>query len=333
MITPEQARAELARRELARRGKAGAPSKPGVLKRGWEALKIPEQKSRQGLEMLSDVLKPNPEITGNLARDILMNYPSVEAKIASKAAPPFISRGSLVTAGLAPAFKVAGKALAPVGKTIASSLEDWAGIRPEGSLQTAANDASLIFSKGKNAASKYYKALQEDIETSPLLNKYPENKGLVKAAYREAQAGRLSEGEALEARKAADELKKSRGINKTWLATRRKVFDQIAKQSSDVTQGDVAYKRGLMAEALRSPFPKNIGGRASPFKVGEALALAHLGPLGKVLGALFSPLALGSLATAGGVAGRIASNPRAAVAVRQALETLRQSQSSSPPSE
>ena len=78
-----------------------------------------------------------------------------------------------------------------------------------------------------------------------------------------------------------------------------------------------------MASSLRALGPKNVGGKVSPFKIAEGLAMAHMGPLGKLAGAALSPLALGTGASALGAGSQIASNPRAAVAALQLLRKLK----------
>lgn len=295
-------------------------SLPGKL---WEGLQVPSQMSRRGLSSIANMI-PKPEPTGNKFMDILKGAPRIAGETMAEAAPGFVDRTSLLTAAAGPAMRTAAPALRWGGETAG----EWAGLKP-GRLEAAFKDPSLIFSKGKAAARPFYAGAQAEIEGSQLINKTSTNLRLISNAEKMAKAGRLSEAEALEARKAADVLKGSKTVNQTWLAGKRKLFDSIAKESSDISKGDIAYKRGVIAQDLRSVFPKNVGGRSSPFKVGEGMMLTKmLGPAGKVLAAMMSPLALGSTATA---AGAVSKYPSATVALQQLISRLMSQQNGQPP--
>lgn len=289
----------------------------------WQGLTIPEQMSKSGLSKLSSMV-PEGKVTGNLPMDIARGTPRIMADTFSKAAPPFLSRASLLTMAAAPMIGMAGKALAPVGEGIASGLEDWSGIKPSGSVKEAAKDASLIFSKGKSAAGKFYKAEPELGKAGLFSGMYKPEQIVDKAQEIISKGGKLEPSEGLMYRKAIDSLMKSGRYVKDELISMRNEANAIAKESENIKSGDIASRRGMMANALRSLTPKNIGGRSSPFKVGEGLALAHMGPLGKLAALAFSPAAIGVGATALGGAGRIASNPQSAVAALQLLRQLRE---------
>lgn len=291
----------------------------------WEGMKIPEQMSKRGLSDLANMV-PRPQPTGNVAADLARGTPGVIADTLKETAPGFVSRLSMLAAGAAPALKLAGKAAAPIGRAVAGGLEDWAGIRPAGTLSTAAKDASLIFAKGKDAAGQFYKAEPSLGGASIFSGMYKPEQIVDTAREYLAKGGQMEPSEGLMYRKAVDALAKSGRYVKDELYAMRQEADAIAKSSENIAAGDAASKRGMMANAMRSIFPKNVGGRASPFKVGEALALSGMGPAGKAASALFSPIVLGAGATAGGAAARIASDPGAAVSVLQAIRRMRGNQ-------
>lgn len=284
---------------------------PGKL---WEGLKVPGQMARRGLKQVTDRY-PNPEPTGNKLADVIKGIPKIGAESMAEASAGMVDRTSLLMSAAGPAMRAASGPLRWAGETAG----EWAGLKP-GILEAEFKDPSIILSKGKKAAGQFYKGAQAEIEASPLINKTSSNLRLISNAEKMAKAGRLSEGEALEARKAADVLRGSKTVNQTWLAGKRKIFDAIAKESTDILKGDIAYKRGVMAQDMRSLFPKNVGGRSSPFKVGEGMMLAKtLGPLGDVLAAMMSPLALGSTA---GLAGTVSKYPGMSVALQQLISRL-----------
>lgn len=299
---------------------------PSMLSRGWDALQKPEQLSRQGLQQIAQFI-PEGKITGNKFGDIARGTPRIIADTIAEAAPGFVSRGSIVAGAAAPVIGGLAKAASPIAESVAGGLEDWAGIKPSGSLMGALRDPSLIFSKGTKSAKPFYKAAEKEIPkgSSIFSGMYKPEQIVDKARETLDKGGKLEPSEALTYRKAVDILSKSGRYVKDELFSMRQEADQIAKQSENIAQADPLHKRGMMASSLRSLAPKNVGGRFSPFKVGEALALAHMGPLGKVATVMFSPLALGLGATALGAAGRVASNPSASITAQQLLNFLRNS--------
>lgn len=305
-------------------------SNKSKLGKTWDMLKVPAQMSSRGLGYIANAI-PKPEPTGNLPMDLLKGYPRIEAEMAQEAAPGFINRAAFVTGGASKALGLAGKALAPIGRGIASGLEDWAGIRPEGALGEAIKDSGLIFSRGVLKAKPLYEAGKAELSegTNIFKGMYKPEKIVDTAQEYLSKGGKLEPAEALMYRKAIDSLAKSGRYVKDELFSMRKTADAMAKASENISEADRLHWRGLQAQSLRSLFPKNVGGRASPFKVAEGLALAHMGPVGKALSVLFSPVALGLGATGLGVAGRVASNPGSAVAVQQLLNKLIQSSQSS----
>lgn len=334
-ITPDQARQELARRELARRqNKIG---QVGPAKWAWNALGKAEPLSRAGLQMIASKI-PQGKITGNLPMDLARGTPRIAADTLAQVAPGFVSRGSMMATAAAPIVGEGMKALAPIGKSIAGGLEDWSGIRPQGSLTAEFKDPSLIFARGTEAAKPLYEAgkaeavpLSKSLETAK-----EEAKGLgaFKGMYKPEQivdkaqevigkGGKLGPADALTYRKAIDILAKSGRYVKDELFAMRQEADAMVKESETMSDADRLHLRGKMAQGLRSLFPKNVGGRASPFKVGEALAISQLGPMGKAASLMFSPAILGAGSGALGLANQVATNPQASNTAIQVLRQLR----------
>ncbi len=322
MALSESEEFELLSLERQRGGGPQASGPKGLGAKAWQLLGKPEQLSRKGLQQLASYV-PQPAMKGkSMVRDVGVNLPHMAAETMAEAAPGFVSRGALMTGAASPFLRGLGKVAAPLGRAMAGGLEDWSGIRPAGALTEAAKDPTLLFAKGSKSAQGLYQAAQKELPYEQTIFK-----GLTrphdivdKAVKIVDKGGKLEPQEGLIARKALDKVKNR--LSSDAFSYYRGIFDKIAKESSDIAQADPQFRRGLMAQSLRGLLPKNVGGRASPFKVGEALALRHLGPLGKAATALFSPLALGTGATGLGVAGRMAANPQSAMAVQQLIQRL-----------
>lgn len=307
------------------------PQKPGIGKRIWEGLNIPEKLSKQGLGQIAQAI-PQGKVTGNLPMDILRGTPKISAETFAKTAPPFVSRASLLTMGAAPMIGAAVKGAAPIGESIASGLEDWTGMKPSGSLAEAFKKPFFQFmTRGPKAAKSFYQAGEQELPAmvkeaagmNPFKGMYKPEQIVDKAREILDSGEKLEPSEALTYRKAVDGLMKSGRYVKDELISMRNEANELVKESENFSKADVLHRKGMMAQALRALGPKNVGGRFSPFKVGEALALSHMGPLGKVAGAAFSPAVLGAGASTLGAASQIASNPRAAVTVLQLLRNMR----------
>lgn len=292
----------------------------GLASRAWDALEVPSQMSSEGLTKLASYV-PKPEPTGNIPMDVIKGTPRIAADTLAEAAPGFISRGALLTGAASKALPLAGKALAPVGRWGAGVLEDWAGIKP-GAVTAAAKDPTLIFAKGKAAAGPSYNAAKAELEGASLFKDMYKPEEIIDTAKAYlAKGGKLEPAEALTYRKALDVAGRSRNVVKDGLVDMRSNADAMAKESENISEGDRVFKRGVQAESLRGLFPRNVGGRASPFKVAEGGFLAKtLGLPGVVAAGAMSPLAIGSAATIGGITSRLASNPELATAVQQFIQ-------------
>lgn len=297
----------------------------------WDAAQVPSQMAERGLQSMAEGLKPTPEYTGNLPRDIIKNYPSFSADVLSKVAPGFINRTSLLTAGAAKGLQTAAPLISAAGRGVAGQVESLTGAKP-GALGAAWNDATTMFSKGRKATGAGYNEaedagmnLKDQLAASPIFGGDPKSDvQIVRQSYRASKAGTLSTGEAFEARKAADALKGSKAVNQTMLAKAREAFDQIAKQDDAIASTDPAFRKAVMGESLRKILPQNVHGGTSAFKIGIMTALEKMGISGKAALALMSPAAAGVAATAGGLASKpvsaVATNPGASVALKNLIE-------------
>lgn len=286
----------------------------------WNSLQVPSQMASRGLSTMAGAI-PEPEPTTSATLNFLKGTPGVLANTMAEAAPGFVSRASLLTAAAVPAVK----ALAPVGRGIANAAERWSGLakKTPGILTEAANDASLIFSKGKDAASEIYQTGKTGSKIAGQLKNIPLKEDFLDVATKLAESGKLPPESAHEARKIIDALVSKGGGKYTmdYLRNARRTFDSIAKSSEGIAAGDLAFSRGLKADALRGLFPVNAGGTVSPFKTATALgAASFLGPVGKAaIATLSSPILQGGIATGVGLASRNIT-PALAVTMRQAME-------------
>lgn len=283
--------------------------------KAWQGLQVPAQMAQRGLEGLAEATKPTPEFTGNLPRDIAMNYPSFSASVLSKAAPTFVNRASILTGGASKLLQAAKPIGSVIGKAIAGEAENVTNAVP-GSLGRAWNDASLIFGKGKAAAKPMYEAGKAELEQGANIFKdmYKPDEIIKTAQDYLAKGGKLEPAEGLIYRKAVDAVSRSRNVIKDSLQGMRDVADAAAKESENISAADATYKKALDSESLRRLVPQNKYGGSSAFK------MAMMGFLTKALGpagaGLLSPAVHGALATAGGMAERIVTNPAAALTGR-----------------
>jgi hypothetical protein len=277
-----------------------APAQRGAIGKAWDALAVPEAKSREGLDAVARAVKRNfPEpadYTGNLPVDLALHGPKVAAEsvaeTAAKVAPAFVSRGAIVTAG---ALKGAQMA-APVGRALARAAEGWSGLeyKNAGILREAANDSSLLFAPGKDKAASIYAAATDRANVLPEVKAAMTHGELVSNAKKALEAGTLNPDSALAARQSLDAIKKT--MPRGNYLELRDAFDKVAKTIS--AEADAVFSRGLKADALRTALPVNKGGGTSIMKS----AIGTM--LGKVGLPLMSPAVQGAVATGVGAAAR-----------------------------
>ena len=255
-------------------GEVVQPKKRGLMGRSWDALAIPEQKSREGLQMLAGMV-PKPEPKGRagvmeeavrqqfpmlrdvgpqpgVIEDVMRGAPKIAADTVAEVAPSFVSRESLLMGGAGLAAKGMKPLVKPVLQGIGRQAESLSGAMP-GSLQAAYKDSGLMFGPGRKAASEAYEAAKAGEKIEYGANLTPARK-FFNQAYAKAQAGTLKPIEALEARKVADDLYESGSFVGDEILQKRKVLDKIAKESFEAA--DTGFKRALQSESLRNVLPQ-----------------------------------------------------------------------------
>lgn len=306
-------------------------------KAAFAALAMPEEFSKQGLRQLTDLgsqaqnaiasktgLPIGTAPTGNMARDIAANIPRIAGETIAEAAPGFISRGALLTAGalkgaqaVSPLVKLGLRAVAGAGESMSGA--------PAGLAEASYNDSSIFLGKGKKAVQATYEAAKAGDTIAPELAAEAQKIDFVKKASDLADNGQLNPTEALEARKELDGIRKK--VTNTFYQTTRDKLDLIAKQSFE--GADAEYKKAIYSEAARKLAPQNKYGGASPFRIAVGEALSKMGiPVSAVAGML-SPAAQAATATGAGLVGRnvispLVNNPALGVTIQQLMQTLKE---------
>lgn len=297
----------------------------GLIRKGWNALTIPEKKSRKGLRMLADFV-PNQEPTGKegfiskavraavpltniipqgTMGDIARGTPRIMADTLAEAAPGFISRGAIVTSGILGGAKMAAPLVKAGGRQIAKGAEAISGLeyKTPGVLTQAANDPSLLFAPGTKKAGEQFAEFMDKSKIRPSFGRATNSGDLIQEALKAADDGSLTPQEAVIARQTLDSIKKT--VPRYAFNNMRDTFDSVAKTISK--EADLAFSRGVKADALRNLFPQNKLGGTSIAK--SALgSIAGGGPL-----LAMSPMVQGTAATLLGAArrpvGALISNP------------------------
>lgn len=278
----------------------------------WDALDVPRQKSKEGLDMIARAV-PSAEPTGNLVRDLALNTPKIAAETLAEAAPQFVDRTALLTAGTGKLLGLGGKVAKPIMRGAGAQLESLSGALP-GSLEAAYKDSKLIFGPGKKAAQEGYElAKATGGKVRKALSGIGDRKKFVAKALDIAKKGKLTATEALEARKELDKLRRS--VSGEYFRTSRRVLDDIAKEA--YAGADAGYRRALQSESLRNLMPQNKFGGTSAFKMGIMTGLEALGAsdsviaktMARLAGASMSPAAQGVAATGAGATARQVLGP------------------------
>ena len=300
-----------------------SPTPKSFASKIWEALKVPEQMSRSGLTQLAGMV-PQPESTGNLATDILKGTPRIAANTLAEAAPGFISRGALTTAGLSKGLQTAMPLVSAVGEGLGKQVESVSGAVP-GALKAAFRDPLIMFAKGKKAAGPLYEAAKAEMNPAESIFKgmYKPQEIVDTAKEYLSKGGQLEPAESLMYRKALDKLLSMKNVIKDELIPMRSAADTAAKASEKIAAADPMHRRGLIAESLRNLIPQNKGGGASTFKLGIMTALEHMGLPGKLGLAAMSPAAVGAASSLAGTVEPIMTNPRAMTSLQQLYEALK----------
>lgn len=282
--------------------------KQGIMSMAWNKMGVPEQMSREGLQMLAQMATPKQPVTGNMARDVVANAPRIGLETLSEVAPSFVSPASMIAPVALRGVAKTAKRLKPIVKGFGKQVESLTGSAP-GSLEAAFKDSTLIRAPGKKAVQSLYDSAKSSVGGGfrQALKEIPDKKQLVDEAFKLAKTGELSPAEALEARKTLDSIKK--GVAAPYFDEVRSSLDKIAKTAFE--KGDKAYQRAIHAESLRNLMPQNKYGGTSAFKMALATGLQGIAEAGgipklaaRAIGLMISPAAGGVAATAAGAASR-----------------------------
>jgi len=303
------------------------PQESSLLAKGFDALTIPEKKSREGLQMIAKSVTPKTEVTGNLARDVAMNTPKIAAETLAEVAPGFISRGTMLTAGGLKAAKAAAPLIKMAGKGAAKVAESVSGLeyKTPGVLSEVAANPKILFAKGTKAVRPMYEAAKKSTGqvVSEEIGDIDDKLKMVKTSYQKAKDGTLNAIEALEARKILSNIKKA--VPDTFFRKVTESFNKIAKPVFE--EADKAYETGVKADAIRTLLPVNKSGGTSIAKMFLGSAAAGFIPGVGLKVAAMSPLVQGATAAGVGTAAKLAKplvrNPvTTAIAVKVAEKIM-----------
>ena len=275
----------------------GQQAKPqGLAGKAWGSLAVPEKMSREGLQMIAQSIPEQPIQSQSTPLNVIGGLPRFAVDTMAEAAPSFISRGSIVTAGLLKGLKSAARPLKAIGRSVARGAESISGLeyKTPGVLLQAAKDPTLISAEGTKKAGALFKDLIEKGRIRESFSKASGHKEILDDAMKAINDGSLTPEEALIARQSLDAIKKT--MPRFSFQKMRDAFDAVAKTKS--AQADAAFSRGVKADALRMLLPVNKGGGTSIAK-STLGTIAGAGPL-----ALMSPLVQGVAATVIGATSR-----------------------------
>lgn len=275
--------------------------------------------------------------TGNVVMDVARGTPKVLAETARKTAPAFVSRGSILAASAGPVIKGLGTPVKYIGKKAASAIEGYQNI-PKGTLAEAYRDPSVYLDKGAAVAGKAYREAKEaaGVGKEGLFGEIKNLKdvsnikleSVVNRALELAKDGKLNPSSAQSARKAVDEMYRSKAYSKEAVLELRQFFDSIVKGDAGLAKADIAYQRAIKADALRQLFPLNKGGGGSPFRIFASNGLAKIPIVGKPLAFVTGSPALAGVTSAGaGMIGRSATDPMQRIGTSALLKAISRKES------
>lgn len=304
-----------------------APEQPGMVRKAWDAMNIPSQMSKDGLNQMVGLqndaqnaiaqktgLPIGTEPTGNMARDVIANTPRIAGETMAEVAPGFIDRTSMLLAGAGMAAKGAGMAAGEVLPKVAPMLENGSGL-PKGTLVAAFKDPKMIADFGaRMKASALYDEIKEGASVPTRLRT---NAKVVSSAMNEMAKGNvLTAPDAFEARKAVNALMKSKQYPIDDLLKAKQGLEAMV--FSSVKDADQMYVRAIRGEAMRNYSRLNKNGTTGPISAALMSKMPWLTPL-------MSPAVQGIGASAAGAASEMnpASMMNASSMVGAGLDRLR----------
>lgn len=312
---------ELELLSLERQRSAGA----GFASKAWDALAVPEQKSREGLNMIANAIPSkepgsqvksagyydpsDPEygkmITPPPMYDALVNAPKIAAETLAEVAPSFINRTAILAGGAGAGARLLGKvpgmskvtgAIGSAGKWLGEQGEAQSGLanKTPGALAATVEDPLLPLRPGRTASQKAYDASKNAGNAiRDEFRKIPKSDDLVLKTLDEIDKGGVSTQEALVARRALDDTKRSWSAE--FFRYAREKLDTIAKQ--DFAGADAAHQRAVMSESLRSLASLNKNGTPSILRNIISVLKPALAPV-------YMPAAQAAIASGVGVVGK-----------------------------
>lgn len=279
----------------------------------WDSMGVPAQTASKLLNVAANAV-PEGTNTGNVPLDVTTGIPKVLVNTLAQALPGFVSRGAMLTAGAAKGLQAAAPLADAVGGMVAKAGEGISGAIP-GSVKSAWNDASTMFSQGKKAAQPLYEAAKQEVpEGASIFSGLWRPNDIIKAGQEYlAKGGQMEPAEAFTFRRALGVAADNPNNIPDELYKMKDEADTVAKQSTNIAQADPLYQKGLYGQSLRNILPVNKSGSTSVMRGAMMAGLSKLGTLGKVASVGMSPAAIGGAATIGGLVSRpigaVATNP------------------------
>lgn len=285
----------------------------GVGSKIWDSMAVPAQTASKVLNVAANAV-PEGTSTGNVPWDVATGTPKVIANTVAQALPGFVSRGAMLTAGAAKGLQAVAPLTDAIGGMAAKAGEGISGAIP-GSVRSAWNDASTMFSQGKKAAQPLYEAAKQEIpEGASIFSGLWKPADIIKAGQEYlAKGGQMEPAEAFTFRRALGVAADNPNNIPDELYKMKDAANVVAKQSPNIAQADPLYQKGLYGQSLRNILPVNKSGSTSVMRGAMMAGISKLGMLGKVASVGMSPAAIGTAATIGGLAtrpiGAVATNP------------------------
>lgn len=271
-----------------------AKKEPGMLGKAWDALAVPAQKSKEGWDMIAQSQAVKPNLTGNLATDVIRGTPKVLAETAAEVAPAFIDRTAMLTAGAGLAAKGAAKVGGAILPKVAPMLEAGSGLQ-KGTLVAAFKDPKMIMDfGGRLKASALYNSIKEGATVPKHLQT---NAKVVSDAMNQMSKGRtLTAPDAFKARKAVNALMKSKQYPMDDLLKTKEGLEAMV--FSSVSKADQMYIRAIRGENMRHISRLNKNGTTGPISAAVMAKIPFLAPF-------LSPAIQGGAASAAGAVAQV----------------------------
>lgn len=297
-----------------RTGSTGVPEPLGMPAKVWGAMNKPSEMSREGLTTIaqSEALKPN--LTGNLATDVIRGTPQIAAETLAEVAPSFIDAIAIATGGAGMAAKGAGMAAGKLLPKMAPMLEAGSGLG-KGTLVAAFKDPKMIMGFGaKLKASALYNEIKQGASVPAHLR--TNAKVVSDAMNKMAKGYTLTAPDAFQARKAVNALMKSKQYPMDDLIQTKEGLEAMV--FSSVKQADQMYVKALRGESMHHISRLNKNGTSGPISAAIMAKMPFLAPF-------MSPAVQGASASAAGAVSQMPASSalKAGAMVSAGLDRLK----------